>query len=61
MTYPLESKWTILRKNAVRYYEAVIFPCHADTFDQWNPKPRLALDIELGRIDKKERGGRASW
>ncbi len=63
MTYPIVSKWTSLRKNAIRYYEAVIFPCHADTFDRWNPKPRMALDIELARIAEKERkeGGKSQW
>lgn len=60
MTYPLESKFTTLRKNAQRYYDAVIFPCHPDQFDSWNPRPRIALNIELARIAERERkdGGR---
>lgn len=54
------SKYAELRKNAVRYYESVIWPCHPDQFDAWNPRPRIALDIELERIAERERkeGGR---
>lgn len=63
MTYPLESKWTTLRKMALAYYNAVIWPSTPEVFDATNPKPRAALEIELARIDKKERqsGGKSSW
>ena len=55
MTPLFESKYTALRNNAQRYYEAVIFPCDPNVFDSWDPKPRIALSIELARINKKER------
>lgn len=60
---PLESKYTTLRRNALAYYEAVVYPCDGLEFDRWSPRPRIALDFELARIDKKERheGGRSSW
>lgn len=63
MTYLAESKWTTLRRNAQHYYDAMIFPCHPDQFDLWNPRPRSDLNFELARIDKKERlkGGKSSW
>jgi hypothetical protein len=62
MTYSLtESKWTTLRKNAVAYYQAVVFPCDPDQFDQRNPKPRMALDAELTRIAEKERKEGRTW
>lgn len=59
----LESKYTTLRKNALAYYEAVVYPCDGLEFDRWNPQPRDALDFELARIDKKERAesGKSSW
>ena len=55
MTPLFESKYTALRNNAQRYYEAVIFPCDPNVFDTWNSKPRIALNQELERIAKKER------
>lgn len=58
---PVVSKWTQLRRNAERYYEAVIFPCTAETFDASNPKPRIALNIELARINEKERKEGRTW
>lgn len=63
MTYPLESKWTSLRKNAIAHYESVIFPSTPADFDATNPKPRIALNIELARISEKERkeGGKSQW
>lgn len=61
MTYPVISKWTQLREGAWRYYEAVVYPCHPDQFDATNPAPREALNIELGRINERERKEGRSW
>lgn len=56
------SKWTQLRRNAWSYYDAVVYPCNADRFDLWNPRPRNELCEELERISERERkeGGR-TW
>lgn len=61
MTYPVISKWTQLRLNAQKYYDAVVFPCHPDQFDATDPAPREALNIELDRINEKERKEGRPW
>lgn len=57
---PIESKYTQLRKLALAHYNAVIWPATAEEFDAINPRPRIALNVELERIAEKERkeGGR---
>ena len=57
---PIESKYTSLRRLALAYYAAVVWPATAEDFDAKNPSARIALDAELARINEKERkeGGR---
>ena len=42
------------------YYLAAVYPASPSEFDAINPRPRMALNVELERIAEKERkeGGR---